>query len=111
MKCQNHPDKEVKGACVGCGNFFCEDCLTQVHGKNYCKKCLVEIAEKQDSNRSEKAAVQPQIIIQQNQQQQQQQQQQQKPVKKSEWGTIVLICCILLFILFLIGMAMSAGHH
>lgn len=110
MKCQNHPDKEVKGACVGCGNFFCEDCLTQVHGKNYCKKCLVEIAEKQDSNRSEKAAVQPQIIIQQNQQQQQQQQQ-QKPVKKSEWGTIVLICCILLFILFLIGMAMSAGHH
>jgi hypothetical protein len=107
MKCQNHPDKEVKGACVGCGNFFCEDCLTQVHGKNYCKKCLVEIAEKQDSDRTERTTAQPQIIIQQNQQQQQQ----QKSAKKSEWGIIVLVCCILLFILFLIGMAMSAGHH
>jgi len=109
MKCQNHPDKEVKGACVGCGNFFCEDCLTQVHGKNYCKKCLVEIAEKQDSDRTERTTAQPQIIIQQNQQQQQQQQ--QKPAKKSEWKVIILVCCILLFILFLIGMAISAGHH
>ncbi|MGD0080010.1 MAG: B-box zinc finger protein [Methanoregula sp.] len=106
MKCQNHPDKEVKGACVGCGNFFCEDCLTQIHGKNYCKKCIVELAEKTTQERANPPAAQP-IIIQQNQQQQQQQQ--QKPKKDSEWGTVILVCCILLFIFFLIGWGMS--HH
>jgi hypothetical protein len=98
MKCPNHPEKEVKSACVGCGNFFCEDCLTQIHQKNYCKNCIVELAESKDLDK--KTAVQPQIIIQQNQQQQQQQQQ-------NSSSTAAAVCCIVLIILLIIGWAIS----
>ena len=101
MKCSNHPEKEVKSACISCGNFFCEDCLTQIHGKNYCKACLVDLAEKKDQEKNAQP-VQPQIIIQQNQQQQQQQVQ-----KGSNAGALLIVCCIILFILFIIGYAMS----
>lgn len=53
---------------MGCGNFFCDDCLTKVKGKNYCKECTAELLEKRE-DKSEKNAS-PQIIIQQQQQQQ-----------------------------------------
>ena len=92
MKCQNHPDKEATVGCVGCGNLFCDDCIVKVKGKNYCKSCVVDLAEKQENIKSE--PVQPQIIIQQTQQQQQQQ------TQKNE--TVGIICCIILIILFLI---------
>lgn len=40
MNCTNHNDKEASGACVFCGKLFCQDCLVDVNGKNYCKDCV-----------------------------------------------------------------------
>ena len=37
MKCINHPDRDVAGACVYCGKLFCSECLIEVNGKMYCK--------------------------------------------------------------------------
>jgi len=104
MECLNHPNKEVKGACVGCGNFFCEDCLTQIHGKNYCKNCLVELAEKKDIVKVVARPVQPQpqpqpqIIIQQPQQQ----------VEKNTAADTAFWCiCIIVILLMLAAFIMS----
>ena len=38
MRCNNHPENEVSGACVYCGKLFCSECLVEVSGKMYCKK-------------------------------------------------------------------------
>lgn len=40
MNCTNHVEKESAGTCVYCGKFFCNDCLVDVEGKNYCKTCV-----------------------------------------------------------------------
>jgi hypothetical protein len=37
MKCINHPERDVAGACVYCGKLFCSECLIPVNGKMYCK--------------------------------------------------------------------------
>jgi hypothetical protein len=36
MKCANHPDRDVAGACIYCGNFFCQECLVEIEGKYFC---------------------------------------------------------------------------
>lgn len=38
MKCCNHPEADIVGACVYCGKLFCQECLVEVNGKMYCKK-------------------------------------------------------------------------
>ena len=43
MNCANHPSKEATGACVACGNLFCNDCLIKAKHKNYCKDCAKAI--------------------------------------------------------------------
>lgn len=40
MNCTNHTDKGATGACVYCGKLFCEECLVDVNGKNYCRDCV-----------------------------------------------------------------------
>jgi len=45
INCFKHPDREAAGMCVSCGKPFCEECLSEVDGKNYCKTCLVETVE------------------------------------------------------------------
>lgn len=35
--CKNHPDTVAQAQCAVCGEWFCCDCLTQQHGKFYCK--------------------------------------------------------------------------
>lgn len=74
MKCTNHKKVDANATCVGCGNFFCSDCLVKVKGKNYCKDCIAEqlenkANEKENESKSDKQSNQPQIIIQQQQQQ------------------------------------------
>ena len=71
MKCTNHPKAEATKTCVGCGNFFCADCLTEINKRNYCKDCVSDLlAQKEESEREDKSKTsQPQIIIQQQQQQ------------------------------------------
>ncbi|MBM7684623.1 TM2 domain-containing protein [Defluviitalea raffinosedens] len=43
MNCYVHLQKEAVGTCVGCGKFICEECNTEISGKNYCKKCISEL--------------------------------------------------------------------
>ena len=43
--CYVHNEVEAVGACVGCGKFICENCNTELKGKNYCKKCVDELFE------------------------------------------------------------------
>lgn len=52
MNCVNHTDKEATGVCVYCGKFFCEACLVEVEGKNYCKSCVTKAftEQKQQAN-------------------------------------------------------------
>lgn len=38
MYCKNHSDREATGACAYCGNLFCEECLVEINGRNYCKE-------------------------------------------------------------------------
>lgn len=45
MKCVNHPDKDVAGACVYCGKLFCSDCLVDVNGKMYCKNDIGNVVK------------------------------------------------------------------
>jgi len=37
VNCIKHPEKEVSGTCTYCGKFFCEDCLVDINGRNYCR--------------------------------------------------------------------------
>lgn len=41
--CYIHNDQQSVGTCVGCGKFICENCNTELKGKNYCKKCVDEL--------------------------------------------------------------------
>jgi len=43
--CAVHPAKHSAGACVGCGNFFCDACLSPIRRKNYCPDCMAELLE------------------------------------------------------------------
>lgn len=37
--CFNHPEREAAGLCVGCGTYFCEECLSIGEARKLCKKC------------------------------------------------------------------------
>lgn len=43
MYCSVHPENPAIGTCVGCGKFFCSECIQEIKGKNYCKKCTDEL--------------------------------------------------------------------
>lgn len=43
--CYVHDDVQAVGTCVGCGKFICENCNTEIKGKNYCKSCVDELFE------------------------------------------------------------------
>lgn len=45
MNCSIHNDREATGMCVNCGKPHCEECLVEVNGKMYCKKCIAKIAQ------------------------------------------------------------------
>ena len=73
MKCKKHPKRNAKATCVGCGNFFCDDCLTSIKGKNYCKDCTSDLLAEREHAADREKTTQPQIVIHQQQQQSQQQ--------------------------------------
>ena len=43
MKCANHPDRDVAGACIYCGNFFCQECLVEIEGKYFCRPDIAKL--------------------------------------------------------------------
>jgi len=48
MHCYVHEQKEAVAACVHCGKFICEECRTEINGKNYCKNCVSEVIAEQN---------------------------------------------------------------
>nr|WP_297937217.1 NINE protein [uncultured Lachnoclostridium sp.] len=57
MYCVNHTNTQAAGVCVSCGKFFCDDCLVEADGKNYCKSCIGKAFSEQ-----EKLSKSPQTI-------------------------------------------------
>jgi len=43
MNCYLHSDREAIGTCVSCGKFICNECKTEILGKNYCKSCVNDL--------------------------------------------------------------------
>lgn len=37
--CDNHPEKSSKASCFICSKSICEDCISIIAGKAYCKSC------------------------------------------------------------------------
>jgi len=60
MQCINHPDREATGACVECGKLFCQECLVEVDGRNYCRSDLAKVVK---GAKSAQTTVQPNINI------------------------------------------------
>lgn len=47
MKCKNHIEIDAIARCIGCQETFCENCLVEVEGKNYCADCkMMAVHEK-----------------------------------------------------------------
>lgn len=42
-ECKNHPRKQAYGRCAGCWQFFCDKCLTERNGYQYCHDCVVKV--------------------------------------------------------------------
>lgn len=80
-KCKNHPQKDAVGACIKCGNFFCEECLIKVRNKNYCKECVEDLI-------GEGGEIKP-IMFQQQQQQQMGGREEPDAGKETNWGLII----------------------
>ena len=41
MQCKNHPEVAATDRCAGCAESFCENCLVDMRGQNYCGSCKV----------------------------------------------------------------------
>jgi len=39
-RCRNHPDREAAARCLGCGMFYCRECVTDHEGRMLCVSCL-----------------------------------------------------------------------
>lgn len=39
MDCKNHPGVVAVNRCAGCAEPFCNNCLVEVNGKQYCGSC------------------------------------------------------------------------
>ena len=64
--CYIHQDAEAIGTCVGCGKFICEDCTTEIKGKNYCKTCLDELFDEKNKKiekLEDNKAAQPMVFM------------------------------------------------
>jgi hypothetical protein len=63
MKCVNHPEADVSGACVYCGKLFCNDCLIEVNGKMYCKADISNVLNEAKAEAASAKAATPAINI------------------------------------------------
>lgn len=63
MKCFNHPDVDIAGACVYCGKLFCKDCLVEVNGKMYCKADIGNVINEAKAEAASARAAAPSINI------------------------------------------------
>ncbi len=45
-ECKNHPRKQAYGRCANCWQFFCNKCMTDRNGYQYCHDCVVKVPVK-----------------------------------------------------------------
>ena len=50
MKCYVHNEADAIGACVGCGQFICNECNTPINGRNHCKPCIERTMSEQQKH-------------------------------------------------------------
>lgn len=50
MKCYIHNEADAIGACVGCGQFICNECNTPINGRNHCKSCIEKTVSEQQKH-------------------------------------------------------------
>jgi len=39
ITCPNHPERKATKLCMGCGTYFCTECITFVHNVAFCPNC------------------------------------------------------------------------
>jgi len=59
--CSNHPNRKAARICMGCGKWFCTECLTFVHNIPYCSDCQA-VAEDLRGAVQERAEDQPDSV-------------------------------------------------
>jgi hypothetical protein len=45
QRCFNHGDREAVARCLGCGQFFCRECVTEHDDRVVCAACLRKLAK------------------------------------------------------------------
>lgn len=40
MKCENHPEIDSVSTCALCGGYYCDACIIEIDGKDYCRQCI-----------------------------------------------------------------------
>jgi len=63
LKCINHPERDIAGACVYCGKLFCSDCLVEAEGKMYCKADVGKVIKEAKEEAAATKSTNPNIII------------------------------------------------
>ena len=44
MQCRYHADNVAANTCNQCGDWLCEECIVDLQGRLYCRKCLAALA-------------------------------------------------------------------
>jgi hypothetical protein len=44
QRCLNHAEREAAARCLGCGHFFCRECVTEHDDRVICALCLRRLA-------------------------------------------------------------------
>ncbi len=45
-RCHNHPQREAVARCVGCGLFFCRECIVEHEERMTCAACLPPLGKR-----------------------------------------------------------------
>lgn len=65
--CYVHKEVPSVGTCVSCGKFICDNCNTELKGRNNCKKCVDQLFEdnlrKMDKLEDSTKAQQPMVFM------------------------------------------------
>ncbi|MCL2708455.1 MAG: hypothetical protein FWF03_04985 [Defluviitaleaceae bacterium] len=44
MQCRTHPDVNGTNTCNQCGEWLCDGCVVEINGRNFCRRCLSQLA-------------------------------------------------------------------
>ncbi len=50
-RCRNHPQREAVARCVGCGLYFCRECIVEHEERMTCAACLPPLGKRRARKR------------------------------------------------------------